>query len=89
MQCFKNIHLKASTDWMIEEIIERHRDGETTSGVPNPSLPTICELVAKAAASIMPNVQRRAFKHTGLTLATDGSEDCQELSRNLKELSKI
>ena len=45
----------------------------------------MCRLVAKAAASITPNVQRRAFKHTGLTLAPDGSEDDQ-LSYNLRNL---
>ena len=70
---------------MTEEIVERHRRGEMKNGVPNPSLEAICRLVAKAAASITPNVQRRAFQHTGLTLATDGSEDSQ-LSRSLTEL---
>ena len=72
-------------DWMAREIIERHRNGEMKTGVPNPSLETMCTLVAKAAASITPSVQRRAFRNTGLTLATDGSED-RELSRNLSDL---
>ena len=72
-------------DWMTEEIITRHRKGMTQGGIPNPTLETMCRLVAKAAASITPNVQRRAFKHTGLTLATDGSEDDQ-LSHNLRNL---
>ena len=68
-------------DWMAEEIISRHRNGEMRSGVPNPSLPTMCTLVAKAVASITPKVQQRAFKNTGLTLAIDGSED-HLLSKN-------
>jgi hypothetical protein len=70
---------------MTEEIITRHRNGDTKNGVPNPSLETMCMLVAKAAAAITPNVQRRAFQHTGLTLAIDGSEDNQ-LSPNLTAL---
>ena len=75
-------------DWMAHEIIDRHRNGEMKSGVPNPSLETVCTLVAKAAASITPKVQRRAFRNTGLTLATDGSEDEKELSANLSDLLK-
>ena len=46
----------------------------------------MCQLVAKAAAYITPNVQRKAFKQTGISLATDGSEDAKELSRSLKDL---
>ena len=48
-------------------------------------LEVICELVAKAATAITPNVQRRAFRNTGLTLAVDGSED-KKLSVSLKSL---
>ena len=70
---------------MTTEIVQRHRDGEMVTGVPNPSLTTICELVARAAKSITPAVQRRAFEHTGLTLSIDGSED-HKLSRNLRDL---
>lgn len=75
-------------DWMTREIVERHRRGETRNGVPNPSLETVCELVSRATASITPRVQRRAFRHTGLTLAPDGSEDLEKsgLSKNLAEL---
>ena len=68
-------------DWMAEEIVSRHRNGEMRSGVPNPSLSTMCTLVAKAVSSITPKVQQRAFKNTGLTLAIDGSED-HLLSKN-------
>ena len=71
-------------DWMANEIFTRHRNGEMRSGVPNPSLSTMCVLVAKAAAAITPKVQARAFKNTGLTLALDGSED-HLLSPNNKE----
>ena len=70
-------------DWMAEEIVSRHRNGEMKSGVPNPSLPVMCTLVAKAAASITPKVQQRAFKNTGLTLAIDGSEDHLLAKNNL------
>ena len=70
---------------MTQALIERHRSGDTKNGIPNPSLDAICRLVAKAATAITPNVQRRAFRHTGLTLATDGSEDDQ-LSRSLSDL---
>ena len=72
-------------DWMTEEIVNRHRNGETHNGIPNPSLETVCELVSRAAKAITPKVQRRAFRNTGVTLASDGSED-QELSANLAEL---
>jgi hypothetical protein len=72
-------------DWMISEIVNRHRDGNLKDGVPNPTLEMICQLVAKAATAITPNVQRRAFRNTGLTLAVDGSEDNQ-LSPSLKSL---
>ena len=76
---------QASIDWMTQEILNRHRQGETKTGVPNPTLETMCRLVHKAAGSITSNVARRAFKNTGLTLAIDGSEDDQ-LSPNLSEL---
>ena len=72
-------------DWMAREIIERHRNGEMKNGVPNPSLETVCILVAKAAAAITPSVQRRAFQNTGLTLPVDGSQD-KQLSKNLSQL---
>ena len=71
---------------MIRQILERHAKGELSAGIPNPSLQQVCELVAKAATYVTPNVQRKAFKQTGLTLATDGSEDEKELSSNLKDL---
>ena len=74
-------------DWMTREIVERHRNGETRNGVPNPSLETVCELVARAASAITPKVQRRAFRNTGLTLAPDGTED-SELCPNLATLLK-
>lgn len=70
---------------MIGEILNRHRDGTLEGGIPNPSLGDICQLVSKAAASITPNVQRRAFTNTGLTLPVDGSED-GALSPELKKL---
>ena len=70
---------------MINEILERHRNGTLSSGVPNPTLEVVCQLLSKAAAAVTPNVQRRAFKNTGLTVAVDGSED-EELSANLKKL---
>ena len=72
-------------DWMAREIIDRHRNGEMHTGVPNPSLPVLCSLVAKAADAITPSVQRRAFMNTGLTNATNGSED-NLLSKSLSEL---
>ena len=76
---------QASLDWMTTEIVQRHRDGDMKSGVPNPSLTKICELVSRAACSITPAVQRRAFENTGLTLKTDGSED-HKLSNSLRQL---
>jgi hypothetical protein len=63
-----------------------HRRGEMTSGIPNPSLETMCMLVAKAGSFCTPAVQAKAFRQTGLTLPTDGSLDNQELSRSLREL---
>ena len=72
-------------DWMAREIVDRHRNGEMQNGVPNPSLPVFCALVAKATDAITPKVQSRAFKNTGLTLAINGSED-DMLSKPLKEL---
>ena len=70
---------------MTTEIVQRHRDGDMKSGVPNPSLTKICELVSRAACAITPAVQRRAFENTGLTLKTDGSED-HKLSNSLRQL---
>ena len=70
---------------MINQILKRHREGNLSDGIPNPSLEQICELVSRAAAFITPAVQQKAFKHTGLTLATDGSQDDQ-LSPELKAL---
>ena len=74
-------------DWLIKEILRQHAEGTLDGGVPNPSLEVICQLVGKAALSITPNVQRRAFKLTGVTLAVDGSED-HEMSNDLKKLLK-
>ena len=70
---------------MINEILGRHREGTLAGGVPNPSLPVMCQLVGKAALAITPNIQRRSFRNTGVTLNIDGSED-DELSPNLKKL---
>jgi hypothetical protein len=70
---------------MTEEILSRHRRGETKNGIPNPSLEQMCSLVFKAASFITPNVQRRSFEHTGLTLAVDGGED-NKLSPELSDL---
>ena len=70
---------------MTAEIVDRHRKGEMQTGVPNPSLTTICELVSRAACAITPAVQRRAFENTGLTLKVDGSED-HKLSSSLRLL---
>ena len=71
---------------MIRQILQRHRAGNLSDGIPNPSLEQICELVSRAAAFITPAVQRKAFKATGLTLATDGSEDEAELCPEVKAL---
>ena len=70
---------------MIKEILERHGNGTLEMGIPNPTLEVVCQLLSKAAAHITPNVQKRSFKNTGLTVAVDGSEDDQ-LSPNLKKL---
>ena len=70
---------------MTAEIVDRHRKGEMQSGVPNPPLTKICELVSRAASAITPAVQRRAFENTGLTLKVDGSED-HKLSGSLRLL---
>ena len=70
---------------MIREILTRHRNGTLDVGVSNPSLEVICKLVAKAATSVTPNVQCKAFWLTGLTLPVDGSQD-HELSPELKKL---
>ena len=70
---------------MTAEIVDRHRNGQMQSGVPNPSLTKICELVSRAANAITPAVQRRAFENTGLTLKIDGSED-HKLSSSLRLL---
>ena len=82
---FNAYDLQASLDWMTAEIVDRHRKGEMQSGVPNPSLSKICELVSRAASAITPAVQRRAFENTGLTLKVDGSED-HKLSGSLRLL---
>lgn len=71
---------------MIGQILQRHRMGNLSDGIPNPTLEQMCELVSRAAAFITPAVQRKAFKQTGLTLATDGSQDDAELSPELKAL---
>ena len=42
--------------------------------------------IPKADSFCTPSVQRKAFKQTGITIATDGSEDDLELSKNLKAL---
>ena len=73
---------------MIKQILKRHRAGNLSDGIPNPSLEEMCQLVFLAAGFVTPAVQRKAFKHTGLTLATDGSEDDKELSSELKALLK-
>ena len=70
---------------MINKILSRHREGNLAGGVPNPSLPVMCQLVGKAALAITPSLQRRSFRNTGVTLNVDGSED-DELSPNLKKL---
>ena len=72
-------------DWMIDEIVSRHKDGILDNGVPNPSLDVVCGLVSKASKAITPAVQRRSFRDTGLTLAVDGSED-DELCPVVKDL---
>ena len=70
---------------MIQEILRRHKEGVLDGGVPNPDLGVVCQLVSKAAMSITPNVQRKGFRSTGLTLAIDGSED-HDLSPELRKL---
>ena len=70
---------------MAQEILARHRQGETRDGIPNPSLETMCHLISKAANFITPKVQSGAFTNTGRTLATDGSKD-HKLLRELSEL---
>ena len=72
---------------MINEILRRHKGGILDGGVPNPPLDVVCQLVGKATASITPNVQRKGFRNTGLTLAIDGSED-GDLSPDLRKLFK-
>ena len=54
------------------------------AGIPNPSLVEMCHMISSALASISPSIIKTSYEMTMLSLPTDGSEDAEHGSKNLK-----
>ena len=85
MSHFHNLYLNSETLTKLWAF-ELHPQGEVTSGIPNPSLETMCQLVSKAVEHCTPARQAASFRRTGVSLPIDGSRDAEDMSFPLKDL---